>query len=153
MPATMESGTIHGYSVGEPWNQQAVFKGIGVPIITADEIWSLTPEKVFALRADFVTENPNTTRAIVKALIRAAVWLDADAGANRPELAAILARPDYVGADVAVIKSPITGEYQYEKGDVRPAPSGLSVLLGRRLVPHPKAALGADHGGQARQLV
>lgn len=122
MPATMESGTIHGYSVGEPWNQQAVFKGIGVPIITADEIWSLTPEKVFALRADFVTENPNTTRAIVKALIRAAVWLDADAGANRPELAAILARPDYVGADVAVIKGPITGEYQYEKGDVRPVP-------------------------------
>ncbi len=122
MPATMESGTIHGYSVGEPWNQQAVFKGIGVPIITADEIWSLTPEKVFALRADFVTENPTTTRAIVKALIRAAVWLDADAGANRPELAAILARPDYVGADVAVIEGPITGEYQYEKGHIRPAP-------------------------------
>src|SRR3990167_9322487 len=24
MPATMEAGTIHGYSVGEPWNQAAV---------------------------------------------------------------------------------------------------------------------------------
>src|SRR5690606_23187873 len=31
MPATLEAGTIHGYCVGEPWNQQAVFKGIGVP--------------------------------------------------------------------------------------------------------------------------
>ena len=32
MPATLEAGTIHGYCVGEPWNQQAVFKGIGVPV-------------------------------------------------------------------------------------------------------------------------
>ncbi|MFP5415198.1 MAG: CmpA/NrtA family ABC transporter substrate-binding protein, partial [Gammaproteobacteria bacterium] len=30
MPATLEAGTILGYCVGEPWNQQAVFKGIGV---------------------------------------------------------------------------------------------------------------------------
>ncbi|HBC55054.1 MAG TPA: nitrate ABC transporter substrate-binding protein, partial [Alphaproteobacteria bacterium] len=29
MPATLEAGTIYGYCVGEPWNQQAVFKGIG----------------------------------------------------------------------------------------------------------------------------
>ena len=34
MPATLEAGTIYGYCVGEPWNQQAVFKGIGVPVIT-----------------------------------------------------------------------------------------------------------------------
>ncbi|MEZ5721468.1 MAG: ABC transporter substrate-binding protein [Paracoccaceae bacterium] len=27
MPATLEAGTIYGYCVGEPWNQQAVFKG------------------------------------------------------------------------------------------------------------------------------
>ena len=28
MPATLEAGTINGYCVGEPWNQQAVAKGI-----------------------------------------------------------------------------------------------------------------------------
>ena len=33
MPATLEAGTINGYCVGEPWNQAAVFKGIGVPVI------------------------------------------------------------------------------------------------------------------------
>src|SRR5690606_7171715 len=38
MPATLEAGTIFGYSVGEPWNQQAVIKGIGVPVITDYEI-------------------------------------------------------------------------------------------------------------------
>jgi len=40
MPFTMEAGTIYGYSVGEPWNQQAVLKGVGVPVITDNEILS-----------------------------------------------------------------------------------------------------------------
>ena len=38
MPSTMEAGTILGYCVGEPWNQQAVAKGIGVPVITDYQI-------------------------------------------------------------------------------------------------------------------
>ena len=49
MPATLEAGTIYGYCVGEPWNQQAVFKGIGVPVITDYEIWKDNPEKVFGI--------------------------------------------------------------------------------------------------------
>ncbi len=122
MPATLDAGTIYGYCVGEPWNQQAVFKGIGVPVITANEIWKYTPEKVMGLRRDFVEKNPNTTKAIVKALIRAAMWIDADNGANRRELTKMLSRPEYVGADYDVMVGPITGSYQFEKGDVRPLP-------------------------------
>ncbi|WP_257255211.1 CmpA/NrtA family ABC transporter substrate-binding protein, partial [Endozoicomonas sp. SESOKO3] len=49
MPATMEAGTIYGYCVGEPWNQQAVFKNIGVPVVTDYEIWKDNPEKVFGI--------------------------------------------------------------------------------------------------------
>ena len=122
MPATLGAGTIAGYSVGEPWNQQAVIKGIGVPVITAHEIWSRTPEKILGLRRDFVEKNPVTTRALIKAVIRAEQWLDADQGANRPELVKILSRPEYVGADAAVLRGPLTGQYQYEQGDVRPTP-------------------------------
>ncbi|MEJ1999507.1 MAG: CmpA/NrtA family ABC transporter substrate-binding protein, partial [Maritimibacter sp.] len=53
MPATLEAGTIDGYCVGEPWNQQAVFKGIGVPVITDYEIWKNNPEKVFGITQEF----------------------------------------------------------------------------------------------------
>jgi len=49
MPATLEAGTIYGYCVGEPWNQQAVFKGIGVPVVTNYDIWKNNPEKVFVM--------------------------------------------------------------------------------------------------------
>ncbi len=122
MPATMEAGTISGYCVGEPWNQQAVFMGIGVPVITDYELWQNNPEKVFGLRADFVEENPNTTLAIVKALIRAAIWLDENDNANRMEAVEILARPEYVGADAPVIANSMTGTFEYEKGDIREVP-------------------------------
>ncbi len=122
MPSTLEAGTIMGYDVGEPWNQQAVAMGIGVPVITDYEIWKNNPEKVFGLTAEFVEENPNTTKAITRALIRAGEWLDADDNANRAEAVEILSRPEYVGADAEVIAASMTGTFEYEKGDVREIP-------------------------------
>ncbi|MCB1803242.1 MAG: ABC transporter substrate-binding protein, partial [Gammaproteobacteria bacterium] len=122
MPATLEAGTIYGYCVGEPWNQQAVFKGIGVPVITDYEIWKNNPEKVFGMTKEFTEQYPNTTVRVVKALLRAAKWLDANDNGNRPEAVKILSQPNYVGADYDVIANSMTGTFEYEKGDKRSVP-------------------------------
>ncbi|HPQ23497.1 MAG: ABC transporter substrate-binding protein [Chromatiaceae bacterium] len=122
MPATLEAGTIYGYCVGEPWNQQAVFKGIGVPVITDYEIWKDNPEKVFGMNKAFTDQYPNTTVRIVKALLRAAKWLDAKDNGNRPEAVKILSQSNYVGADYDVIANSMTGTFEYEKGDKRSVP-------------------------------
>jgi nitrate/nitrite transport system substrate-binding protein len=122
MPSTLEAGTIHGYCVGEPWNQQAVFKGIGVPVITDYEIWKNNPEKVFGMSKEFTQKYPNTTVRIVKALLRAAKWLDENDNANRPAAVKILAQSNYVGADFEVIANSMTGTFEYEKGDKREVP-------------------------------
>ncbi|MBU0588734.1 MAG: ABC transporter substrate-binding protein [Gammaproteobacteria bacterium] len=121
MPSTMEAGTINGYCVGEPWNQQAVIKGIGVPVVTDHEIWKYNPEKVFGVTGAWAKANPRTHIAVVKALIRAGQWLDASM-ANRIEAVKILSKSNYVGADEAVIGNSMTGTFEYEKGDKRPAP-------------------------------
>ena len=122
MPATLEAGTIHGYCVGEPWNQQAVFKGIGVPVITDYEIWKNNPEKVFGVSNEWAEKYPNTHLAVVKALIRAAKWLDENNNANRKEAVKILSKSEYVGADYEVIANSMTGTFEYEKGDKRAVP-------------------------------
>jgi nitrate/nitrite transport system substrate-binding protein len=122
MPATLEAGTIVGYSVGEPWNQAAVFKGIGVPVVTDYEIWKNNPEKVFGITAEFAEKYPNTTIALTKALIRAAIWLDENDNANRQEAVQILSKKEYVGADPKVIANSMTGTFEYEKGDKRAVP-------------------------------
>ena len=122
MPSTMEAGTIYGYCVGEPWNQQAVFKGIGVPVITDYEIWKNNPEKVFGVSKAWADKYPNTHIRVVKAMIRAAKWLDEKNNANRPEAVKILAKSKYVGADYDVIANSMTGTFEYEKGDKRSVP-------------------------------
>ncbi|GGZ92993.1 CmpA/NrtA family ABC transporter substrate-binding protein [Algibacter mikhailovii] len=117
MPATLEAGTIYGYCVGEPWNQQAVFKGIGVPVTTNYDIWKNNPEKVFVMTKKFVEENPNTAIAVTKALIRAGKWLDEPG--NRQEAVEILSMSQYVGAPVEVLANSMTGTFEFEKGDKR----------------------------------
>lgn len=121
MPATLEQGTIQGYCVGEPWNQQAVFKKIGVPVVTNWHIWKNNPEKVFGITEAFSKKYPNTTLAIVKALIRAGKWLDASPE-NRKKAVKVLAQSEYVGADEEVIANSMTGTFEFEKGDKRDMP-------------------------------
>jgi len=120
MPATMDSGTIVGYCVGEPWNQQAVFKGIGVPVISDYELMKNSAEKIFGVTKEFADKNPNTHKAVIKALIRASMWLDAENNKNRNEGVEMLSQKQYVGADYEVLANSMTGSFEYEKGDKRP---------------------------------
>ncbi len=126
MPATLEAGNIQGYCVGEPWNQQAVAKGIGVPVATNFDIYKNKAEKVFGVTKQWADDNPNTHIAVVKALIRAGKWLDETDAAgqlvNREEACRILSRADYVGADFEVIRNSMTGFFYFQKSDKREMP-------------------------------
>ena len=126
MPTVLEAGNIQGYCVGEPWNQQAVAKGIGVPVTTNYDVYRNKAEKVFGVTAAWAEANPKTHVAVVKALIRAGKWLDAvDASGaflNRDEAVRILAQPNYVGADYSVIKNSMTGYFYFQNSDRRAMP-------------------------------
>lgn len=128
MPSTLEAGTIDGYSVGEPWNQAAVKKKIGVPIITDAQIFPDNPEKVLGLTAAFADKNPNTVKALLRAVIKAQQWLDADGGKNRAEAVKILSQSNYVGADADVIAASMTGKFTFAPGDTRDAP-GFNIFF------------------------
>ncbi|MGT2437353.1 ABC transporter substrate-binding protein [Bradyrhizobium betae] len=64
---------------------------------------------MFGITAAFAEKNPNTVLALTKALIRAAMWLDENANANRTKAVELLSKPEYVGADKAVIANSMTG--------------------------------------------
>ena len=91
-------------------------------MITDYEIWKNNPEKVFGVSKGWADKYPNTHIRVVKALIRAAMWLDDNNNANRPEAVKILAKSQYVGADEEVIANSMTGTFEYEKGDKRAVP-------------------------------
>lgn len=138
MPATMEAGTIQGYAVGEPWNQQAVFRGIGVPVMT---VYNNIGDKVFGMRKDFIQKNPNTSVHVVKALIRAAKWLDENNNANRTAAAKMISAAHYVGADYKVIANSMTGVFEYERKDVRPVPDFNTFFRYNASYPHVSDAI------------
>ena len=95
---------------------------------SSDQIWHDNPEKVLGLRKDFAERYPATTAALLRAIIRAQQWLDADGGANRAEAVKILSQPNYVGADEAVIAASMTGQFTFGPGDTRPAP-GFNIFF------------------------
>ncbi|HEY9218197.1 MAG TPA: CmpA/NrtA family ABC transporter substrate-binding protein, partial [Phenylobacterium sp.] len=74
MTARLAVGEIDGFCVSAPWNAAAVARGDGEIMIYAAEFWRVGPDKVFGLREDWAQRNPETLRAVLRALLQAAAW-------------------------------------------------------------------------------
>ncbi|MBC7703969.1 MAG: ABC transporter substrate-binding protein [Rhodoferax sp.] len=111
MVANMRVGNMDGYCVGEPWGHRAIMDGIGITAITTQEIWQDHPEKVLGTSADFVKHNPNTTRAVMMAVLEAGKWIDASLS-NKMKMAETVADKSYVNTNVDAINQRILGRYQ-----------------------------------------
>lgn len=122
MVANMTAGNIDGYCVGEPWNQRAVMGNIGKTVVTGYQLWENGPEKVLGVQKAFADKNPETTKAMIKAVIEAGVWLDASWD-NRKEASKILSSKSYVNAPTDVIDNSMTGTYMFTNGVNTPMPN------------------------------
>ena len=121
MVANMTAGNIDGFCVGEPWGQRAVMGNIGKVVVTGYQLWENGPEKVLGVQKAFADKNPETTKAMIKAVIEAGMWLDAS-WENRKEASAILSSKSYVNAPKDVIDNSMTGTYMYTNGVNTPMP-------------------------------
>ena len=111
----LSAGEIDGFCVTAPWNALAVHEGLGEILLFSSEWWGSGPDKVFGMRADWADRHPNTTQALLRALLKAAVW--ADAPENRAEMAAILARMIYVDVPEDVVRLSLVGSPPYAPGE------------------------------------
>jgi NitT/TauT family transport system ATP-binding protein/nitrate/nitrite transport system substrate-binding protein len=116
MAEQLRAGVIDGFCVGAPWSAMAVADGAGKTLAYAGDIWRDRPDKVLGVTADWAQARPAELSALVRALVRAAAWCDE--GENRAELAAILAREDYVGAEADLIARSLgETEMVFHRGD------------------------------------
>ena len=111
MVANMRIGNMDGYCVGEPWGHRAIADGIGITAITTQDIWKDHPEKILGTTAEFVQRYPNTTRAMIMAVLEAGRWIDASLS-NRMKMAETVAATAYINTSVDVINQRILGRYQ-----------------------------------------
>ena len=125
MVASMRAGVMDGCCVGEPWNAVAVADDVGFTIAASQDVWPDHPEKVLGATHDFVRAYPNTTRAVMAAILEACRWIDASDG-NRIATAGTLSSATCVDTTVGTILPRILGAYD----------DGLG---GRRTDTHPLA--------------
>lgn len=111
MLSHLETGHIDGYCVGEPWNASAVQRGVGRILLTGYEIWNNAPEKVFGVTEQWAAAHPRTHRALLRALLEAAHWMDAPE--HREDVAEMLAASGYIGVPIEVLRMSMTGTFQY----------------------------------------
>jgi NitT/TauT family transport system ATP-binding protein/nitrate/nitrite transport system substrate-binding protein len=111
---SLKEGQVDGFCVGAPWGSVAVEMGFGRIVATKLEIWANSPEKVLGVRRDWAEENGALLIAAIKALLRAAAWLDDEA--NREEAAEILSRPHYIGVPAPMLLRILSGSLIRERG-------------------------------------
>lgn len=134
----LRSGQVDGFCVGEPWNSLAVDAGIGVIAVACCDVWPRPPEKVLALRAACLEEQPATVAALVRAIDAAAHWVAEPA--NWPDLAQLLAQPRYVGAPARVLLAALRGELLFAAGSAPVRRPGFVGFAPADLVPLPEHA-------------
>jgi ABC-type nitrate/sulfonate/bicarbonate transport system substrate-binding protein len=98
---------VDGFCVGSPWNSVAVDLGVGHILHFTSEILARGAEKVLAVRDRWAKDNPDILDRLVRALDRAATFVEHTA--NRDEVATILAQPSRIGVSAEVIRRTFDG--------------------------------------------
>ncbi|NJM64538.1 MAG: ABC transporter substrate-binding protein [Acaryochloris sp. RU_4_1] len=107
--ANMRTGTMDGFSTGDPWPYRIVRDKIGFLAVLTAQIWQYHPEEYFAMRKDWVEKYPKAAKAILKALMEAQMWCSKPE--NREEMLGILSLRKYFNVPTEFIRDPYAGEY------------------------------------------
>lgn len=123
MVANLRAGNLDGYLSPDPFNQRAVWEGIGFLHILTKEIWEGHPCCAFAAPLSFAEKLPNTYGALLKSIIDATQY--ASNPENRKEISAAIAPTNYLNQPVPVIEQVLTGTYADGLGEVKKVPDRI----------------------------
>ena len=128
MVESLANGHVDAFCVGAPWNSVAVDLGVGHILHFVSDILVRAAEKVLAVRQNWADRNPDVLKALVRAHIRAAEFIEQPE--SRAEAANILAQPERIGVDASVILRTLDGRLKISPdGTMRE--SSRYLLVGR----------------------
>ncbi|MGK7940390.1 MAG: CmpA/NrtA family ABC transporter substrate-binding protein [Crocosphaera sp.] len=111
----LQAGIIDGYSASSPWNQQTVLEKVGFITHISRDIWQGHPNKILATMDGWARKNPVTTQALMAALIESCQYCDRLN--HSTEIGTVLAQPNYLNLETALIESTLIGNYSYSNKD------------------------------------
>lgn len=132
MPEAIAADEIDLFCVGEPWGGYAVASGAAELILPGSAIWGFAPEKVLAVRHE--DAESDASARLLRAVWRAGRWLGDPE--NRLIGSEILARPEYVDVDPALIERTMIGRPIVDaSGTERRAPRMIEFFDGAATFP------------------
>ncbi|WP_425419713.1 CmpA/NrtA family ABC transporter substrate-binding protein [Oricola indica] len=123
MVANLRAGNLDGYLSPDPFNQRAVWEGIGFIHVLTKEIWEGHPCCAFACPLSFAEELPNTYGALLKSIVDATQY--ASNPENRKEIAEAISPTNYLNQPVPVVEQVLTGTYADGLGEVKQVPDRI----------------------------
>ena len=124
MVANLRADNIDGFLGPDPFNQRAVFDGVGFIHLLTRQLWDGHPCCAFAASHKMVTEAPNTFQALLRAVIDATAY--ANQADNRKEVAGIVAAQNYLNQPLTVVEQALTGTFADGLGGVQRVPDRVS---------------------------
>jgi nitrate/nitrite transport system substrate-binding protein len=122
--ANMASGNLDGMIFAEPWNQRAVFEGVGFLHLLTKDIFPNHPCCTLSVTSKFMSENPNSFGALFRAMVRASTF--ADARENRQKVADLLSPAAYLNQPKTVLEQVLLGRYADGLGNIIDAPDRIA---------------------------
>ncbi len=107
MADAVADGFVDAFWVGEPWGSVAVQHDVAQLMMTGRDVWQFAPEKVLAVRHEWVERNEDMARRLMRAVFHASAWLDAPR--NKPLAIEILGRSEHLSMSSDLIDPALTG--------------------------------------------
>jgi nitrate/nitrite transport system substrate-binding protein len=123
MVANLRADNIDGFLGPDPFNQRAVYDGVGFIHTLSKQLWDGHPCCAFAASREFVTTMPNTYAALLKSIIDATAF--AHKAENRKQIATAIAPPNYLNQPETVLEQILTGTYADGLGNVKRDPNRI----------------------------
>lgn len=109
MAEAMEAGEIDAFCVGEPWGSRSVEAGVARLLLPCSAIWSFSPEKVLAVRAEWAETRGEQSHRLIRAVWRAARWLSEPSSIGLTT--EILSKGRYLGLPAEILERALSGRF------------------------------------------
>jgi nitrate/nitrite transport system substrate-binding protein len=119
MVAALKAGDIDGFLSPDPFNQRAVYDGVGFIHLLTKEIWDGHPCCAFGATNKWIEAHPNTFASLYRAVINASVLVGVSV--DRASIAKTIAAPEFLNQPVEIVDQVLTGKYPDGLGGTRQA--------------------------------
>ena len=123
MVANLRANNVDGYLGPDPFNQRAVYEGVGFIHLLTKEIWDGHPCCAFAASAEFASTYPNTFAALFKAIVDATHY--SSKKENRAQIAKAIAPRNYLNQPEEVVTAVLTGQFDDGLGNRHNVPDRI----------------------------